>query len=128
MASMDLHWKTARMRQWIDLGRNEGLTLIELAKRAGVHPRTMGRWNKRLREQESERLSAGTGAMAREPRRPPDVESAVLPEESFVDLAESDPSPAGRIEILLTRDRRVVIDGAVDVKSLVRVITAVEQC
>ena len=116
---MDLHWKTARMRQWIELGEREDLSFRELAERAGVHPRTLSRWSRMLRERRAEELhNPHTAAAAR----------ATLPDEAFVKLEESEPAPAGRIEIVLTGDRRIIVEGAIDVEALVRVIKAVEQC
>lgn len=126
---MDLQWKTARMRRWIELGERENLTFRELAKRAGVHARTVSRWSRTLRVRDAE--DGGYGAMDHAPRDPGAVEAAargVLPNGSFVELGGAGAAPTGRIEIRLSGDRRIVVEGAVEVEALVQVIRAVEQC
>lgn len=127
---MDLQWKAARMRRWIEFGERENLSFGELAKQAGVHPRTLRRWSRALRERTANDQASGFGELACNPHDPSSVGAArsALPEGAFVDLEESAPGPAGRIEIALRGDRRIIVEGAVDVEGLVSVIKAVEQC
>jgi hypothetical protein len=49
---MDLQWKIARQRHWIELGAREGLTNEALARRAGVGERTVRRWCTKFRDEE----------------------------------------------------------------------------
>ena len=113
---MDLQWKTARMRKWIELGERESLSFRELAERSGVHTRTLRRWSRTLRERRAEEQHDDSAAAAK----------ATLPDQAFIKLEGS--APAGRIEIVLTGDRRIIVEGGVDVEALVRVIKVVEQC
>ena len=124
MFAMDLHWRAARMRKWIELGERERLTQRELSKRAGVCQKTIARWSKAVSERPSS-ISCSSG----DPLEPPSSDwEALRSEQSFVEFSESEARAKGQIQVLLSRNRRIVIDGAVDVEALVRVITAVERC
>lgn len=134
MVAMDLHWRLARMRKWIELGDREGLTLREVSERAGVTIRTVSRWCVAMRalqasdpfmqlnERRSERLEPPS-----EQLQPVAVRPALEP--AFVQLLEPAPAKASQVQVLLAGDRRrVLIDGAVDVDVLARVIEAVDRC
>jgi hypothetical protein len=134
MVGMDLQWRVARMRKWVELGDREGLTLTEVARRAGVCVKTVSRWCAAMRELQANdpfrllRLEVG------EPVLPPATElpaapTAPLPDRAFLQLLEPVPTKPTQIQILLAGDRRrVLVDGAVDVDVLARVIEAVDRC
>jgi AcrR family transcriptional regulator len=131
---MDLHWRVARMRKWIELGDREGLSLREIARRAGVNVRTVTRWCAAMRELQANdpfrllRLEVGEPAPTSTtelPATPP----VRVPDRAFLQLLEPMPSKPTQIQILLAGDRRrVLVDGAVDVDVLARVIEAVDRC
>jgi len=121
------------MREWIELGEREGLTFQELAERAGVCRKTLGRWSARLRKEgrrEPSKLPSPEARARAEPQSE-QARSAVgtpTPEGAFVELVERASPQGDQIQIVLSGNRRVVVDGAVDVEALVRVIAAVERC
>lgn len=131
---MDLHWRLARMRKWIELGDREGLTCPELARRAGVSSRTIRRWCAAIREVQA---SDPFRLLIEAPDATGDLSARALPVEfagrppdrAFIQLLEPAPAKASQIQILLAGDRRrVLVDGAVDVDVLARVIEAVDRC
>ena len=129
---MDKTWRQEWAREWIEHGEREGLTFAEVARRAGVCVKTVQRWSARLRAEEeregfkldSERSRRGQYSH----ELPPDLERAALPEGAFVELEEHVEPRAGRIEIVLARGRRLVVDESVEVDALARVVLALEQC
>jgi transcriptional regulator with XRE-family HTH domain len=134
MAGMDLHWRVARMRKWIELGDREGLTLREVAKRAGVSVKTVSRWCAAMRDLQANDpfrlLSLAVGEPTREPATElPATPFPPPPDRAFLQLLEPVPTKPTQIQILLAGDRRrVLVDGAVDVDVLARVIEAVDRC
>ena len=128
---MDHAWRLEWMREWVELGEREGLTYKEVGLRAGVCARTVRRWKDRLVKEHGRKpfkLDEERARRGQEPREVTQAKEADVPEEAFVQLVEPARSAPGRIEIVLPGDRRVVIDGSVDVESLARVIAAVDQC
>lgn len=94
------------IERWLALREREGLTFRELAWRSGISAGTLGHWAWRLR---------------REARR----------ERGFVELVPSSPPPSAassRVEIVLGNERRVIVDMAVDVEALARLLAVVERC
>jgi transcriptional regulator with XRE-family HTH domain len=106
---MDRQTRRKQMRGWLELGEREGLTRRELAERTGVSLKTVYRWAARFRGE-------------REGSRGEEAASA------FVEIVEEPERPAGRIEIVVGGDRRVLLCGEVDEESLVRVVRALERC
>lgn len=102
------------MREWIELGRRERLTVRELSERSGEQPRTLHRWAARLRGEPS----------PASPLPPPADEGRG----AFVELVERAAAPTGRIEILPGGERRIVVSGEVDEAALARVVRAFERC
>ena len=134
MVPMDLHWRVARMRKWIELGDREGLTLREVAERAGVTIRTVSRWCVAMRALQASDPFLQLNDRLRDRLEPPSeklqpVAVRPSPEPAFVQLLEPAPAKASQVQVLLAGDRRrVLIDGAVDVDVLARVIEAVDRC
>jgi len=136
---MDLQWRVARMRAWIDLGFREALTYQEVARRAGVSARTVRRWCQTFRRQAEGKPFVITstpeveGIQLLETLSPSDP---VIPEagSTFAEVLDSSeaveppPSLAGQVQIELSGGARVVISGPLDVETLSRVIEAVKQC
>jgi len=52
---MDLEWKAARRRHWVELAARENLTNRDVAERAGVDERTVRRWCRNFRDQAVDR-------------------------------------------------------------------------
>ena len=52
---MDLEWKAARRRHWVELAARENLTNRDVADRAGVDERTVRRWCRVFRDQAVDR-------------------------------------------------------------------------
>jgi hypothetical protein len=130
---MDLHWRVARMRKWIELGDRDGLTFVELAKRAGVTKRTARRWCVAMRKiravDQFRQLHESPKEHLEPSEQPPPLAVPPAPEPAFVQLLEPAPSKPTQVQILLAGDRRrVLVDGAVDVEVLARVIEAADRC
>jgi hypothetical protein len=120
---MDLQRRVARAREWLTYGREHRLTFRQLAARIGVCERTVRRWNKALGNQG--RLSDPYCTL------PTDREAdllALVERRPLVEQIRSDvPSPT-RIQIVLAKERTLMIDDDVDTDVLARVIAAVERC
>ena len=120
------------MREWIELGEQEGLTFSEVARRAGVCSKTVRRWSARLRRNgvrkqfrlDTERSRRGQHAH----EIPRDLERPTLPEGAFVRLTEDGELGEGRIEIVLAGGRRLLVDESVQSEALARVVSALERC
>lgn len=124
---MDLQWRVARMRKWINRGDRENLTFPHLATLAGVSTRTMRRWAAKVRVLEAQEAitlqasGAGSGQ--------PAIDGVSLPERPFLELLQPLSTKESQIQVLLAGERRrVLIGGSVDVEVLARVIEAVERC
>ncbi len=103
--------RRAEIRRWLLIRDAEGLTFRELSRRSGIAAGTLGFWSWKLRrEGEPEPCAAGSEPSA------------------FVELVAGPVETAGRIEIVLARDRRLLVDAQFDEAHLVRVIRALEQC
>ena len=130
---MDLQWQAARRRAWIELGEREDLTFRELSERSGVAERTLRRWSAALRAQRA-RDALGRQQRRLETRVEQSVNEVLAEGElealgqSFVEPIEPSRPARDQIQIELSRNRRLVILGAVDVEKLARVITTVERC
>lgn len=59
---MDLHWRRARMRKWIAVGDQLGLTQKEIAAKASVTTRTVRRWCKAVRVLQADAAAAALDA------------------------------------------------------------------
>lgn len=107
---MDRRSRREWARAWIELGVREHLTFVELARRSGVHKRTVRRWSARFRSESAHRAR-------------PDRE-----ERAFVELIELADRAAPRIEVVLPGERRVLLDGSALVEALVRVLSSNGPC
>lgn len=131
---MDLQWQVARRREWIELGEREDLTFRELSERAGVSTRTLRRWSaalhaQRARDPLGQHMQRFRGRVERPNDQDRGQAEAKALDQSFVKVLEEPATlPPNRIQIVLGRGRRLMIDGAVDVEELAQVIAAVEQC
>lgn len=97
------------VQRWLALRDREGLTYRDLSARSGLPANTLAHWAWRLRREErSTRESA------------PFVE--------LVPAQRHEDSAAGRVEILLRGERRVVVDAAIDPAVLARLLVAIERC
>lgn len=110
---MKVEEREEQMRRLLERREREGLTYRQAATlEPGVSINMLFWWRKRLA-----RTSSAAPAVERSSPA------------AFVELASSRPSSsASRIEIVLERGRRVVVDAAVDESALQRVVRALEGC
>ena len=101
------------MQEWLEFGHRAGLPYRELARRAGVCPRTVMRWQQRFRKDAALRMTPDLDPMA------------------FVKLAES-PAQASpdqaRIEFVIPGQRRLVIRDGELIAVLARLLYLSRQC
>ena len=99
-----------QMRRWLARRDRAGLTFRELSQQTGVPVGTLACWAWKLR---------------REGTRPQRADDRSRP---FVELVAAPVDAAGRVEIVLRNERRLVVDTSIDEPSLVRIVSALERC
>lgn len=104
-----------QMRALLARRERSGLTFAELSRESGIPTGTLASWAWKLRQE------SDAADQARSSRQ------------TFVEVVEApltrEVSPrTGRIEIVLARDRRVVVDAEVDDELLARVVRTLERC
>ena len=107
---MDAKTRREWVRGWLAVGLREGLTFKEVAERARMKPRTLRRWNARLRNESALRAT-------------PERE-----QQAFVELLERAEVNAPHIELVMPGERPIVIDGAAIVEGLARLLRTVAGC
>ena len=119
-------WSEAQKRQIVAETCEPGVSVPMVAQRYNLNANQVFRWRRLFRERES---VAGTGRfvpVAGEiaPGREAAAATKSPPAESVVVGGE----PAtGRMEIVLSGDRRVIVDGSVDASALSRVLAVLER-
>lgn len=99
-----------QMRRWLEQRERERLTFRQLSERTGVPLGTLACWAWKLRREGAPRPS----------RRPGDAR--------FVELVAAPVESAGRVEIVLRGERRLIVDASIDEPSLVRIVSALDRC
>jgi hypothetical protein len=97
------------VQRWLSLRDREGLTYRDLSARSGIPANTLAHWAWRLRRE---------GRSTREST-------------PFVELVPGlrhEDSAAGRVEIVLRGERRVLVDAAIEPAALTRLLLAIERC
>ena len=107
---MDAKSRREWVRSWLAVGLREGLTFKEVAERARMKPRTLRRWNARLRRE---------SALRSTPERE---------QQAFVELLERAEVNAPHIELVIPGERPIMIDGAAIVEGLVCLLRTVSRC
>lgn len=102
------------MRALLARRERRGLTFAELSGESGIPVGTLASWAWKLRQTHVPRGGAT--------RRPRFVELVAVP------ATQPATTAAGRIEIVLSGDRRVVVDAGFDADTLSRVVRTLERC
>jgi transcriptional regulator with XRE-family HTH domain len=99
MCAMD---RRKQMGRWLALRERRGLTFAELSARTGVPVPTLSWWSGKLRREAASRPT-------------------------FVELVPRDaPKPAGRIEIVLRNERRLIVGADLDPEALAQLASALD--
>ena len=119
-------WSEAQKRQVVAETHEPGGSVPMVAQRYDLNANHVFRWRRLFRE-----LERGAGAgrfvpvvVEAAPGQEPDAATMSPPSERVV--AEGQPA-TGRMEIVLSGDRRVIVDRAVDSSALARVISVLER-
>ena len=119
-------WSEAQKRQIVAETHEPGVSVPMVAQRYNLNANQIFRWRRLFREPER---AGGAGrfvpvVVEAAPGQEPDAATMSPPSESVV--AEGVPA-AGRMEIALSCDRRVIVDRTVDGSALSRVIGVLER-
>ena len=119
-------WSEAQKRQIVAETQEPGVSVPMVAQRHKLNANQILRWRRQFREPECD---AGAGrfvpvVVEAAPGQEPAAATMSPPSESVV--AAGQPA-TGRMEIVLSGDRRVIVDRAVDGPALARVIAALER-
>ena len=119
-------WSEAQKRQIVAETHEPGVSVPMVAQRYNLNANQIFRWRRRFREPER---AGGTGrfvpvVVEPAPGQEPDAATMSPPPESVV--AEDQPA-TGRMEIVLSCGRRVIVDRTVDPSALIRVIAVLER-
>lgn len=133
MVAMDLQWRVKWIREWVELGRRENLTYVELSRRSGLCPKTFARWSRTFRnerpwEWESAAAPVASQSSARASTESPPRELTSVADQATVAGADRARTQPHVIQIVLAGNRRVVVESSIDVEALARIIAAVEAC
>ena len=119
-------WSEAQKRQIVAETHEPGVSVPMVAQRYNLNANQVFRWRRLFREPAH---TAGTGRFVPVvvgAATGPEVGAATMHPPSDDPVAEG-PSVTGRMEIVLSDDRRVIVDGAVDGSALARVIAVLER-
>ena len=119
-------WSEAQKRQIVAETEEPGVSVPMVAQRYNLNANQIFRWRRLFRDLER---AGGAGrfvpvVVEGAPSREAGAATMSPPSESVV---VEGPSAMGRIEIVLSGDRRVIVDRAVDGPALARVIAVLER-
>ena len=119
-------WSEAQKRQIVAETCEPGVSVPMVAQRYNLNANQIFKWRRLFREAER---AGGAGrfvpvVVEAAPDREPAAATMSPPSESVV--AEGQPA-TGRMEIVLSGDRRVIVDRTVDASALARVIAVLER-
>ena len=119
-------WSEAQKRQIVAETHEPGVSVPMVAQRYNLNANQIFRWRRQFRDAER---AGGAGrfvpvVVEATPGQEPDAATMRPPSESVV--AAGQPA-TGRMEIVLSGDRRVIVDGTVDASALSRVIAVLER-
>ena len=119
-------WSEAQKRQIVAETHEPGVSVPMVAQRYNLNANQIFRWRRLFRELERGACAGRFVPVVVEaaPGQEPDAATMSPPSGSVV--AEGQPAP-GRMEIVLSGDRRVIVDRAVDASALARVIAVLER-
>ncbi len=119
-------WSEAQKRQIVAETHEPGVSVPMVAQRYNLNANQVFRWRRLFREAER---AGGTGRFVPvivEGAPGHEAGAAALSPQSDDDVTVGVPA-TGRIEIVLSSDRRVIVDRAVDSSALSRVIAVLER-
>ena len=119
-------WSDAQKRQIVAETHEPGVSVPMVAQRYNLNANQIFRWRRLFREAER---AGGTGrfvpvVVEAAPGQEPDAATMRPPSES---VAAAGQPAAGRMEIVLSSDRRVIVDCFVDPSALAHVIAVLER-
>ena len=119
-------WSDAQKRQIVAETHEPGVSVPMVAQRYNLNANQIFRWRRLFREPERAGVAGRFVPVVVEvaPGQEPDAATMSPPSESVV--AESQ-AATGRMEIVLSGDRRVIVDRTVDASALSRVIAVMER-
>ena len=119
-------WSEAQKRQIVAETHEPGVSVPMVAQRYNLNANQIFRWRRLFREPERAGRAGRFVPVVVEaaPGQEPDAATMSPPSESVV--SEGQPA-TGRMEILLSGDRRVIVDRTVDASALSRVISVLER-
>ena len=119
-------WSEAQKRQIVAETHEPGVSVPMVAQRYNLNANQVFRWRRLFREAER---AGGAGRFVPvivEAAPGHEVGAAAMSPQSDDDVTIGAPA-TGRIEIVLSGDRRVIVDRAVDASALARVIAVLER-
>ena len=119
-------WSEAQKRQIVAETCEPGVSVPMVAQRYNLNANQIFRWRRLFREPERAGVAGRFVPVVVEaaPGQEPDAATMSPPSEGVV--AEGQPA-TGRMEIVLSGDRRVIVDRSVDRAALARVISVLER-
>lgn len=154
---MDLQWKVARRRQWVELAAREGLSNWAVARRAGVSERTVRRWCEKFRRETLDRyfeiaaippaepnatdadlraFEAATAVLTVNPEQGPAAQ-AEAPDPAdqaeaepcgFAEVVPAAPPEGPQIQIDVQGGGRVLLCGPLDPQLLAKLVAVLKPC
>ena len=119
-------WSDAQKRQIVAETQEPGVSVLMVAQRYNLNANQIFRWRRLFREPERAGGAGRFVPVVVEGVAGPDACAATMSRQSDDDVAVGAPA-SGRIEIVLSGDRRVIVDRAVDSSALARVIAVLER-
>ena len=119
-------WSDAQKRQIVAETHEPGVSVPMVAQRYNLNANQIFRWRRLFREAERAGGAGRFVPVVVEGAMGPGAVSATMGPRSD-DGAAKDPPATGRMEIVLSGDRRVIVDQAVDGPALSRVIAVLER-
>ena len=119
-------WSEAQKRQIVAETHEPGVSVPMVAQRYNLNANQICRWRRLFRESERAGVAGRFVPVVIEAAPGQEAGAAAMRPQSDDDVAMGSPPP-GRMEIVLSGDRRVIVDRAVDGPALSRVIAALER-
>ena len=122
------HWSEADKARIVAECDGPGMSVSLVARRHDLNTNMLFTWRRQLRERQrgAGEISFVPAVIA--PQEPAGDRPAEMPREPQTELAStSAPRPTGRIEIVLSDSRRVIVDEGVSAAALARVIGVLER-
>ena len=119
-------WSEAQKRQIVAETHEPGVSVPMVAQRYNLNANQVFRWRRLFREPERARGAGRFVPVIVEAAPGHEAGAAAMSPRSDDDVAVGVPA-TGRIEIVLSGDRRVIVDRAVDSSALARVVAVLER-